>query len=281
MGKSLDENACVACPVLCERCTKESCLRCGDDFVLVDGACKEKDDMALLVSSNNTLKCAEPFFPDSGECRACPALCISCRDGSTCSVCASGTSLSQDGACASLKNATLQTHAGAVACDDSFVATGTTCESCADRFVSTCPSCTLCDGERCVQCDGDVVFDNGAWRSSPQCSRADGSVCQTCDDGSLRFNTTDCVPAGDCEAFVDGVCVSCRKGLVLLTDGTCVESGDCTAHNGGACLRCATGMHPDESGVCQRLSPRNLTRSVRRIVCHVRVQRAVLPFVRC
>ena len=251
MGKRPELTSCVNCQDRCERCTKELCLRCSDNSVLVDGTCVEKDSTALLVLSNKTLKCSESFFPDCGECQECPEACLSCRDASTCSVCVSGTSISGDGACARLDTATAQTHAGAIACKDGYVASGGLCASCADLFASVCPACTLCDGDRCLRCDGDVVFDNGAWRASQHCAAADGAVCQTCDDGALRFNATDCVLEGDCVVYEDGKCIQCSDSFVPLADGTCAESEDCTFHNGGVCLRCTDGMFADESGVCQ------------------------------
>ena len=269
MGTVLASNACVDCSAACERCTPESCLRCRDDFVLVDGVCVEKDATALLVSSNNTLRCAESFFSDNKACWECPASCLSCNDESTCSVCAAGTSLSQDGACVGLEDATVQTHNGAVACDDTFVVSGRVCESCADRFDSVCPSCSVCDSDGCVRCDGDVVFENGAWRASQHCARADGTVCQECADGAVFFNATDCVPADDCAVYENGRCVQCRDQRVVFTDGTCVGPEFCSDRGDGICLRCTAGMFADEDGACHRLlhttpHPQRATRRARR-----------------
>ena len=235
--------------------------------------------MALLVSSNNTLKCSDTFFSDGETCRLCPVSCLSCRDVSSCLICTAGTSLSPDGSCAPLQDATVQTHAGAVACADSFFATNWACESCADRFASVCPGCSLCDGERCLRCDGDIVFDNGAWRESPQCSRADGNVCTSCVDGAVHFNSTDCVPVGDCMEYLDGQCVSCMKGLVVQPDGRCAETEHCSECGEGICLRCTTGKFADKNGVCKCSSQTRLTSSVRRVVLDMRVQLVVLPFV--
>lgn len=166
---------------------------CRDDFVLVDWACVENGDTEQLISSNNTLKCAESFF-----------------------------------------------------------ATGTTCGSGTDICLSAGGSYSVCDSERRVQCDGDVVFENGAWRASWHGATDDRNVCKSCDDGALRFNAMDCVPDGDCAPFVNGVCAECRDELVLLPRGTCGEACTCVAHTREGSCSVLHGCFP------KRMAPANV-----------------------
>ena len=257
--------ACAACDGARRCLDNVTHLLCQDGFVLgSDGVCaRSSEQNALIVENNHAVMCAESHVADGTTCTECPLSCVSCVNEESCQVCAAGTSLSPDGACVVLENATAQAHTGAVACDEAFFVSDTVCASCIDRFSDVCLSCGVCSGDGCVRCDGDVVFSNGAWRESPNCAVADGTVCLECADGATRFNATHCVPDGDCSVYVDGVCAACRQGRVLLPDGSCVDPGDCTAHNGGACLRCVPGMYADEAGVCKCLARSfQLTRSV-------------------
>ena len=254
MHTTLD--ACADCGGArrCDNKTKH--LLCGDGFVIGnDGLCNQTTELdALLFANNHAVKCSESHHADGEGCLECPTSCASCVDGSSCLVCNNGTSLSKDGGCVMLANATVQSHNGAVACNDSFFASCTECASCADHFSSVCQSCGACASDMCVRCDGDVVFENGAWRKSNYCADADGTVCRKCVASATQFNATDCVPVVDCSTYVNGMCVVCPEERVLLPNGSCVESSECTAHNGGGCLRCVAGMYADSTGVCKRLS---------------------------
>ena len=252
-GMFLGRDECVDCDGA-RRCVDNTAhLLCADNALLVGTQCAPPTEQnALLITNNHVVKCAESEFADGEACTACPPSCLSCNEAS-CEVCASGTTLSQDDMCATMENATAQTHNGVVACADESFATNNVCASCADRFTGVCPLCTRCDGGRCVRCDGDVVFEDGAWRASQHCAAADGTVCLECVDGATPFNATDCVPDGDCSAYVDGRCVVCVTPRVLFSDGSCVEFEDCTGFNGVGCLRCVPGMVADEDVGCKRL----------------------------
>ena len=253
MATTLD--ACVACE-RAQRCVDGSHdLLCRDNGLLNGTQCTQSTQQdVLLITNNHVVKCTETHFMDGEACGGCQTSCASCDNASSCSVCAAGTSLSQDSGCVHTDNAVVETHNGIIACDEAFVALGGACASCADRFSHLCPSCSLCDAEKCVWCDGDVVFENGTWRPSQHCAVANGTVCQSCIGGSVPFNATDCVPAGDCAVYEDGKCVQCANPFVPDQTGLCVESDQCSEHFNGVCLRCVAGMYVDEGGVCHGLS---------------------------
>ena len=273
-------SACAQCDGA-QRCVDSTThLLCTDGEVLAGSHCSEPTEHnALLVTNNHVVKCTERHFADGEACGDCPSSCASCANASSCMGCTNGTSLTHDGGCAALENAVSQTHAGAVACDDASFLTDTGCVPCGERFGAACVRCSV---DECLACKGDFVRDGGVCREGDMCAACDGVACRACVGGAVRLNATDCVPAGDCAVSEDGKCVQCVHPLVPLANGSCVDSEHCTEHHdGGVCLRCSPGMIVSDDGVCQSLPRDGLTHRVRLVVRHVRVQRVVLPLVRC
>ena len=266
MHATLD--GCASCDGA-QRCVNNaSHLLCSDSSTLVGSLCTPLTEHdALLITNNHALKCSETHFADGDVCGGCTDLCVSCTDTSSCSVCAAGTSLAKDGKCAALENAAVQTHNGAVACDDAFVPDkDRQCVSCSAVFGT---ECRLCSAHECLACNTDLVLDGGVCRKGDKCQTGDGTVCTSCASGSVHFNATDCVPASDCAVYVDGRCIQCVEPNVLLSDGSCTVSKECTDVGDGVCLRCTWGMFADEDGVCHCLShneahPQRVTRRASR-----------------
>ena len=279
---SIGDNGCFTCPegtfggtnecVDCggaRRCVDTAAhLLCPDNELVVNSQCSPSTQQdSTLVVNNHVVKCTETHFADGAACGACPPSCVSCANSSSCAVCAAGTSLSSNGACSVLQHATAQTHNGSVACDETFLARDADCVQCSDVF----GGCASCNSHECLSCDEGKVFNNGVCRAGNMCASSSGTVCTSCEVSAIRFNATDCIPAGDCTVYEDGTCVQCVKPLVLTTDGTCAGSEDCTVSNGGVCLRCTDGMYADEDGICRGL-PRKEThqQSATRRASHVR-----------
>ena len=273
-GRFTEMDACTPCGDGSRRCVNGTvALLCDDDRRLDSGKCAGVDNEdALAFVNNHVMKCTDAHFASGDTCGDCSDSCASCNNKSSCSACTNGTSLGSDGTCVAIDSATAQTHDGALGCATSFVVTNGVCEGCSSRFSSVCQSCSACDGEKCLRCDDDVVFEEGTWRHSQNCADADGTVCRECVSGTIRFNATDCVLPGDCMLYENGRCVQCKEPLVVLADGTCGESEDCTMHTGGWCLRCADGMVPNRDSACMRLIHPGLTSSVRCNVHNVCVQ---------
>ena len=203
-------------------------------------------------------------------------MCVLCANGTACGVCSEST-LDNDLTCSKSSTADVQTTDGAVSCVDEFYLDEGVCTKCGDVFGGECVSCSR-DG--CLRCRGDgSVLLGGVCTAPAGCAVTDGAVCTGCPDGAVRFNATGCVARGECVEYHDGVCAQCVDTMVN-DGGACVAPDGCTALGNGVCLRCSDGMFPDEGGVCRSLSPRNLTRSMRRVVHDVRVQRDVLHVVR-
>lgn len=254
-GTFVETGKCVDCGGARRCINDKSHLLCEDGGIPQNSECKDVNVLNVqTVVNNHVVRCYGGSFASGETCGECPESCLSCANDSSCSVCVEGTSLTADGTCGASENMETQTHKGVVACQDAFFLTDNTCASCANRFSSVCRECSLCDVEKCVLCDGDVVFENGAWRASELCADADGAVCHACVDGATPFNATDCVPDGGCSVYVDGRCVACKQGLVPQADGMCRESEDCITHHDGVCLQCANGLYADENGVCRRLT---------------------------
>ena len=261
--------ACADCDGARRCVDAEQHILCGDGALPVQSHCTPSTPQdALLVANNHAVKCSEAHFADGEACGDCPPSCVACADTSSCAVCAGGASLAQDGTCTPLENAAAQAHRGAVACDDAFVPDeDRRCVPCDHDFGDGCVSCSA---RECLACKEGFVLVGGACRRGDLCARADGTVCTACEDGTGRFNATDCVVAGDCAVYADGRCVQCVTPLVPLADGTCGELRDCLVAGQGVCLRCADGMFADESGGCQRLGdstphPQRATRRARRV----------------
>ena len=227
-------------------------LLCADSAILDGSQCaKSTRQDSIIVTNNHIVKCVGRRFADGTSCGECPSSCLLCRNNTVCDICAAGTSLSLDGACVILENATTQTHTGAVSCDKSFFLMGVSCVPCSSVFGV---GCVLCSEHECISCDEDFVLDDGVCRKGGKCESSNGRVCVSCVSGTVRFNATDCVSSSDCAVYDDGVCVQCMKQLVPLTDGTCVESGGCLIYGDGVCLRCSPGMFLSKSGICKSLS---------------------------
>ena len=234
------------------RCDNETVHQlCADNAMLQSNQCASSvPSNALLVTNNHVLKCRETLFPDGETCGTCPDSCASCHDKSSCTLCED--SVNHFGTCVVEEHATTQTHNGIVSCDDGFILNGSTCQSCSERHVSTCPNCALCSLDRCLQCEGHVVFADGRWKEPSLCDETDGVQCTRCSEGALAFNATDCVIDDDCVQFVDGVCVQCVDSLININD-SCHPPEQCNVLGDGTCLRCDPGMFADSDGVCHRL----------------------------
>ena len=244
-------NGCADCGGARRCVSNVTHLLCRDNSLLRASQCTPPAHQEpLLITNNHAVKCGETHFADGTACGECPPSCASCATASSCTICATGTSLSPSGVCAVLENATTQTHRGVVACAEASIVRNTACASCPDAFGV---GCVQCSAARCLSCSHDHVLDDGVCRKGNFCEATNGTVCTLCVSGAVPFNATDCTNTGDCAAYVDGACVTCRDELVLFPNGTCAESDDCTAHNGGGCLRCRAKMFPDTGGVCQCL----------------------------
>ena len=90
------------------RCVNNaSHLLCGDGDVLVGSQCENSTEHdTLYISKNHVMRCSAGFFASGETCGKCPPSCISCVNGSFCSICAVGTSLSSDGNCVVLVRST-------------------------------------------------------------------------------------------------------------------------------------------------------------------------------
>ena len=254
-------DGCAACGEA-QRCVNaERHLLCRDSALLVASQCAQSAQQnALLVVNNHAVKCGEGYYADGETCGECTSSCAMCHNGSSCSICDNTTLQSSDDTCAPLGNAVVQTHTGAVACLDGFFAVDMGCVACDSVFGDGCVSCSA---HECLSCKEEFVLAGGICRKGDLCATANGTACTSCADGAVHFNATDCAPTGDCVVYADGVCVQCVTPLILDANGTCAETPNCTVHGDGVCLRCADGMFADENSVCQRLSPRNLTPSMR------------------
>ena len=262
-GTFVGTNECVDCGGA-RRCVSEpKHLLCVDNELLASSKCTlSTQDDTLFVTNNHAVKCTETHFADGASCGQCPVLCASCNNGSSCSVCAAGSSQSPDGACATIDNAIAQTHNGALACDEPFFVADTGCVPCGDLFGA---GCKVCSAHECLSCSPNNVLENGVCRQGDTCQTSDGTACTSCVDGTVSFNATDCVPAGGCALFEVGKCVHCVEPSVLQADGTCAESETCVIRSDGLCLRCADGTFADENGICRRLAhptphPQRVTR---------------------
>ena len=248
---------CASCDGAPRCVNNASHLLCPDNAVFVDSHCTPSmDQNALLVANNHAVKCREALYAVGDACAGCPPSCAACHNGSSCVVCTSGNSLSPVGVCAEHGQAVVQTHRGAVACRDGFVEKDRSCVPCSSVFGAGCEICSAHEG---LSCDAGFVLDSGACRKGDLCDDANGTACTLCASGSVLYNATDCVPAGDCVVYADGRCVQCVKPLVPLATGSCGESADCTAVGDGICLRCGAGMFAGENGVCQRRLSHQLT----------------------
>ena len=260
-GRFTEMDACMLCGSGSRRCLdRDVALLCDDSMLLTSGKCAGVDDNdadALAVVNNHVVKCAETRFADGGVCGECPALCVSCANGTACDICAEST-LGDDLMCSKSNAATVQTTNGAVSCVGGFFLDDGVCANCSGAFGETC---TLCSNDECLLCMNGSVLVGGACTAPAVCADTDGVQCTECPAGTVRFNATGCVPRGDCVEYHDGVCSQCVDTMVN-DDGECVEPDGCTALGNGVCLRCVDGMFPDESGVCRRLSPTRLTSSM-------------------
>ena len=274
-------DACASCDRALRCVNNASHLLCGDGALPNAGHCTpSKQQDALLVTNNHVAKCSEAHFADGEACGGCPEFCVSCTDTTSCSVCAGGTSLGKDGKCAAIENAAVQVHSGAVACDDAFIPDKDgQCVSCSGLFGAGCEACSA---RECLSCNTDFVLDGGICRKGDKCAESDGTACTSCASGSVLYNATDCVPAGDCAVYEDERCVQCVEPNAPLADGTCGESEDCMVVGQGVCLRCADPMFADENGVCRGLFHKKTyqQRATRR-VRHVRsMRRSAFPATR-
>ena len=243
-------DACVPCETA-QRCLVGSQdILCWDNGLLDGTQCTNSTQQdVLLITNNHVVKCGDGLFADGETCGDCSPQCASCFNASTCNAC-EGSTRSDDGACVGTDNAIVETHTGLVACADTFFADGAACSLCSERFGA---GCSLCSAVECLACNTGFVLENGVCRSGDRCTVADGTVCQACEEESTKFNATDCVPSGDCAAYVDGRCVQCAEPLVLLTNGSCAQPDGCTALGESTCRRCDDGLFPGPSGTCQRL----------------------------
>ena len=274
-GRFTEMDSCTPCGDGSRRCVNGSvALLCDDALTINAGECVEVDENALAATNNHVVKCAEGLFADGVSCGECPPMCVSCANITVCDICAEST-LGDDLTCLKSGAADVQTTNGTISCKDGFFLDEDFCAKCSDVFGGECVSCSH---DECLLCKSGSVLLGGVCTAPTGCAVTDGAVCTGCPDGSVRLNATECVARGECVEYHDGVCAQCIDTMVN-DGGTCVAPDGCSTLGNGVCLRCNDGMFPDESGVCRRLSARNLTRSMRRVVYDVRVQHVVLSLV--
>jgi len=184
-------------------------------------------DTCRNVRMASTLECVdscpEGTYTNYHMCRDCPVLCAQCQNGRSCMRCKLGAVTLDNGLCAA-------------ACPQlTYLAPNGSCQPCHH----SCLSCSGLDGQRCTECPGQFVLQNGTCvqRSS-------------CPDGQyFNHRTLEC-------RFCDKSCAQCSgKGEDQCT--ACFVGYTLTQSGGGKCWedqrnpRCVAGEYYDDgSSTC-------------------------------
>eukprot|EP01016_Furgasonia_blochmanni_P023328 TRINITY_DN251_c0_g5_i1.p1 TRINITY_DN251_c0_g5~~TRINITY_DN251_c0_g5_i1.p1 ORF type:complete len:2505 (+),score=375.87 TRINITY_DN251_c0_g5_i1:195-7709(+) len=206
---------CQNCARGCSSCTAQGCTQCRLGFTLNGTICNTD---CLPRTYPNTIS-------TSPLCLPCPGDCQTCTNGSTCTVCDPGFSLTSTGSC-----------------------------------IASCANCDICDSttSTCSKCKAGYFLKRGGcgpcFTDCLECEAAENTTCKRWYN-TTNGTTTSCDTVSNCRfCSPDGTCSFCNDGF-FNDNGTCTAcNSDCrVCNNSDTCMQCNLGFS-NHNGSCVNVS---------------------------